>query len=269
MKNSMKYILALIVLLTGTSLFAQNVSTGIDNSGNSVGIGNPDPNWVITAGPITGPSYMVSPYPVLWQSTPVSGTNSGWINSNGTLWTVPGYYTLERAFEVAPGECSFVTNFSVTYDDDLTLLELVPPTGPAISLEIPSAPSYQLSAPVVVSVPSPVAGTWKIRAVNHLVDELGAFILSGSISHFSASSCLKNKFTGVINGCQGSFTGNVGLPSCMQLIGSSWTVDGTYAGSGNNLNYTFSGNGTYTVCFTTQAITAQRNDQRYDDLLHV
>lgn len=198
---------------------------------------------------------MVQSFPGYWQTTPVAGTNAGWINSNGTFNTAPGYYTLEREFQVAPDECSFTTNVSVAWDDNLALLELVPPTGPTISLGIPPWLTFQLSTPIVVSVPSPVAGTWKIRVVNELVDGIGAFILSGSITHFSTPNCLSNNFTGGADGCQGSFTGSVNLPACTELIGSSWTVNGVQAGSENTLNYTFPGNGTYTVCFTTQAST--------------
>jgi len=263
MKNLIKSIFFLAAFLAGNNLLAQNVSTGIDNSGNSVGIGNPDPNWVITAGPITGTSYMVGSFPGYWELTPVAGTNAGWINSNGTFSTAAGVYTLEREFEVADDECSFVTNFSVAYDDQLFLLELVPPSGPTISLGIPPAPGYQLSAPVVVSIPSPMPGTWKIRAVNNLIDGLGAFILSGHIAHFTAPACtqdcpctnLVNGFDGNTDGCRGSFSAVADVPSCMQLLDNTWTVNNVVAGTGTTFNYTFPGNGVYTICFTTRAMT--------------
>jgi|GEM_PF-3013098 len=254
MKHLVKILFFLVALLSGNTLLAQNVSTGIDNLGNSVGNGNPDPNWIITAGPVTGTIRQVGPHS-LWNPTPVTGTNAGWVNHNGLLTNIAGIYTLERSFVVAAGTCSFSTNFSVAYDDVLVSLELVPPVGSPISLGIPPAPNYQLSAPVVVTVPSPTPGVWKIRAVNRLIDALGAFILSGYINQ-NGAVCrdLTANFEYCINKCKVSLFGSGQGSSCFQNLTYEWYVNGNLVGSGQNYVHPFNANGTYVVCLKVSAV---------------
>ena len=257
MKHFVKFVFFLVALLSGPTLLAQNVSTGVDNSGNSVGNGNVDPNWVITSGPVTGASRQVASVPGAWNPTPVAGTNAGWINHNGTFTTTPGVYTLERSFVVAAGTCSFSTNFSVAYDDILVSIELVPSVGSPIPLGIPPRLNYNLGAPIVVTIPSPTPGVWKIRVVNNHVDSIGAFLLSGSISH-NGAVCrdLTAEFEYCLNKCKISLFGSVQGAACLQNLTYDWYVNGTLVGSGQNYTHTFSANGTYAVCLKVSSVTA-------------
>jgi hypothetical protein len=59
---------------------------------------------------------------------------------------------------------------------------------------------------------------------------------------------LQPNFSFQTEGCVGYFTGGGNIPSCMTSVVYRWYVNGSYVGAGQNFTYTFSGNGTYTVC---------------------
>lgn len=236
-----------------------NISTGIDNAGNAIAVGAADPNWVISAGPGGPVTHRVASYSGYWQATPVLPTNACWINSTGTYNDPIGIETFDRDFVIPSGVASFTTAFGVAWDDVLLSLELVPPTGPSIPLSVPAAPWYTIGPNIGYTVTSPMAGTWKVRAKVQFIDQLGAFILSGYISTLCDSvppcdcSSLVPDFSYTLDAdCNGHFTGSSGS-SCFQSVVYDWTVDGTYAGSGQLFDYPFTSNGVHTVCMTATA----------------
>ncbi|WP_343605764.1 hypothetical protein [Fluviicola sp.] len=186
MKTRIHYSL-LLFLLFANSLFAQNVSTGLDASYASTGVGNLDYWWQITAGPNGATSArQEATYSPYWQTTPMPVTNAGWIDETGSIFgSTPGDYTFERTFTVSPSDGSIVADFGMAWDDVLLSAELVPPSGPSIPLTVPvGTPNHYWVGPSVnYTVTSPVAGTWKIRVVVRFIDSVGGFILSGEVRH--------------------------------------------------------------------------------------
>ncbi len=166
-------------------LFGQiNVSTGIDNLGNALSVGTADPNWHITSSPygaippIVCPSFL--PY---WVATPILGTNARWLNQDSTFFGIPGNYTFERSFTVAPGTANLDLNFGLTWDDLLVSLELVPPVGAAIPLTVVPSGFYTPSSfPTPASIVAPMVGVWTIKVVTNYYDQLGGFLLSGYVN---------------------------------------------------------------------------------------
>ena len=70
-------------------------------------------------------------------------------------------------------------------------------------------------------------------------------------------------FSTSVNGCNGFFESTSILLPCMEVaahVRYDWTVNGAAAGSGSSLNYTFPGNGTYTVCLTVTTLLPDAND---------
>lgn len=186
MKTQIHYSLLLFLLLAN-SIFAQNVSTGLDASYAATPVGSLDAWWQITAGPNGATSARreatYSPY---WQTTPMTSTNACWIDETGSIFgSTPGDYTFERSFTVSPTDGSIVADFGMAWDDVLLSAELVPPSGPAIPLTVPvGTPNHYWVGPSVnYTVTSPVAGTWKIRVVVRFIDSVGGFILSGEVKH--------------------------------------------------------------------------------------
>lgn len=58
-------------------------------------------------------------------------------------------------------------------------------------------------------------------------------------------------FSSVINECTGEFTSTLVVPECMNTgypVAYTWLVNGSFAGAGSTLTYSFPGNGNYTVC---------------------
>lgn len=180
-----KLFLLLVLFCLGSAVTAQiKVSTGLDLPMlGPQAVCLVDPHWKITS--TTSPNAKITTsYSPFWQPTPVTGTFAQWINvsclNNGET---PGTYTFERDFTIAPATSAFSCNFSVAYDDGLTSLELIPPTGPAILLSVSFPGSiYFLSFPITNTVSSPAAGIWKIRAKVIFIDQLAAFLLSGNIN---------------------------------------------------------------------------------------
>ncbi len=170
-----------------------NVSTGITTLGAAVAPPNPDGIWKISAtnGPTaTFTPYVLAAYTPYWQTTPISGTNAGWISQNSNLYSQPpGNYIYDRSFVISSCTASFTTNFSVSYDDSLTSLELVPPSGPAIPLTVVPTTAYHLSNVISYTVRCPAAGTWKIRAKVVYIDAVGSFILSGYVNYADPNCC--------------------------------------------------------------------------------
>lgn len=195
-----KLFLSLMLGLVSYLVQAQviNVSTGIDNAGNSLTppnnytMGGADPNWkmINISNPTTYACYYYGGY---WQSTPVSGTNAGWINNTG-LPLDPnmaiGNDTLERDFSIASGITNFSLNFAIAYDDNFISLEIVRPNGTTIPITVTPTTPYQLSLPITNTIATGgMAGTWKIRAVITFSDIVAGFLLSGRIQIPTATSC--------------------------------------------------------------------------------
>jgi len=264
----------LLSLTVGSGLFAQsatdpgvsaagscpdiNVSTAIDASGNSIGVGATDPFWTITASPV-GPSVARQcPSWTSWEATPVGGTNAGWINPSGTIFNNPAgaAYVYERPFNVVAGTTSFATNFRVRGVWNLASLELVPPAGPSIPLTVPPSTPYYLGTPIVYGVASPMVGTWKIRATVNYDANIGAFLLSGIIDMTCGQSpcnCdnISPTFTATTNAdCITTFVGSVNSACAGLNIKYDWQIDGSWAGSGQTFTYGFGGSGSHVVCLT-------------------
>ncbi|HRH59335.1 MAG TPA: hypothetical protein PL045_02135, partial [Chitinophagaceae bacterium] len=177
-----------------------NISTST-NAGAYVAPPNTDPNWKVSSSLLSlTAAYAVPSYGNAWEATPVAVTNAGWISPTpNQSYDVPGIYTFERSFPVSQCTQSIACNFKIAFDDTLILLELVPPSGPSIPLTV-SGGHYFLSSAITNVVTSPAPGLWKVRATVHYIDELGGFILSGSIDDTPLSDCCKeNVSTGISN----------------------------------------------------------------------
>ncbi|MNJ85539.1 PKD domain protein [compost metagenome] len=268
----MKKFMQLAVLLflsTIGQLNAQNISTGIDDAGGALTAGATDPNWRIIASPIGAVDAKNTPnIPGTWESTPVAGSNAGWINAAGTPCSginKPGNYTFERSFTISSSVASFIASLQVAYDDNLISLALIDPAGTNIPLTVTPTSPYMLSMPVTYSNGAPMAGTWRIRAVVEILSDqalCGGFLLSGEIT----TSCdplpctcdlLNPSFSVLVDKCHGTFTSTTDIPPCMKEHGAEiyeWTVAGVYAGSSSTLNYTFPSNGGYAVCLKITTI---------------
>jgi hypothetical protein len=281
MKNFIKSLFVLCLLLAGTSLRAQNpvtatgpttggpcpdlnISTGIDNAGNPIAIGAPDPNWVITAGP-TGPA---TPRRVMswipnWVATPIPGTNAGWINQTGAINGNPnGIYTFTRTFTVAPGTTSFTANFGVGYDDALLAVNLITPSSAVIPLAVPPTPPGQLSPPIGYTQGSPAPGVWKIEVIVRIVDERGAALVSGYIDFDCGDNpcnCqnIQPTFTYTTDeDCITTFVAQINSNCLGSAVQYDWYVNGILTGSGQTWSYAFPANGTYSVCLVVTLTTA-------------
>ena len=176
-----------LMLLIGLNNYAQtiNVSTGVSSAGLSVSQNTPDPYWNIVSGPagfIPQQAIVVPTYTFNWQPTPISGTNAQWLNNVTNYLSVPGNYVYERSFNVTSGTTNLNCNFGVAFDDTLISLELVPPTGATIPLTVVSSNFYSISNMIVNSIPSPAIGAWKIRATINYFDNVGGFMLSGTVT---------------------------------------------------------------------------------------
>lgn len=162
-----------------------NVSTGLDSNGNAaLGVGV-DFNWTATASPYL-PVTIARKIPDgsvgVWQTTPIAGTNAGWINCKGSAGgNIAGNYTFERSFNVPAGTTNFITAFGISQDDSLVGIELVDPTTNVTFLTVPAHPTWQLSSNINTTIPNPMPGLWRIRFRMFFVDNIGGFLLSGHI----------------------------------------------------------------------------------------
>ena len=186
MKTKNHYLLLLLMLLAN-SIFAQNVSTGLDAFYAPTPVGSLDAWWQITAGPNGATTARreatYSPY---WQTTPMPVTNACWIDETGSIFgSTPGDYTFERTFTVSPTDGSIVADFGMAWDDVLLSAELVPPSGPAIPLTVPvgTPNQYWVGPSVNYTVTNPMPGTWTIRVVVRFIDSVGGFLLSVEVKH--------------------------------------------------------------------------------------
>jgi hypothetical protein len=266
MKQFLKLVCFVLLYCAGNNLLAQtsaggpcpdiNVSTGIDATGNAIAIGATDPFWTISSGPVGPAAKRVQSYLPYWQVTPVPVTNACWINGSGTIFNnATGNYTFSRTFTIAPGATSFTTNFGIAWDDVLVSIQLIPPgAGPAIPLTVPPSAPYMVSPPIGYTVLSPAAGVWTIECVVHFVDNVGAFILSGSIDvdcNDNPCTCenVHPEFTYTTStDCITTFTAMIN-PNCANTSTQiEWIIDGVSAGFGPTFNYAFLTNGPHTVC---------------------
>jgi hypothetical protein len=184
MQRKITTLLLLLQIALATWCQPIPVSTGLNTTlTGAVPLGGLDPYWKVV-GPNPSPLRITPHFPGYWQPTPVAGTNAGWVNHSGTLFSnPPGIHIMERDFVIPLSTASFSCSFSITYDDLLPTLELVRPDGTTIPLSYtPPSPWYTLSSPITNTVNAPAAGTWKIRAHVNFVDNVGAFMLSGYIN---------------------------------------------------------------------------------------
>jgi len=277
MKNYIKSVCFALLTILANGLFAQevfippggpcpdiNVSTGIDNTGNAIAVGATDPNWSIVSGPMMPAAKRVASYLPYWQPTPIAGTNACWINGSGTIFNnAAGIYVFERSFTIGAGTTSFTTNFGVAWDDVLVNLELIPPVGSPISLAVPPAPPYTVSPPIGYTQVAPAPGVWKIRATVNFIDNVGAFILSGTVDidcGDNPCTCdnIHPTFTYTTDAdCITTFVGTTNINCADFNIQYNWVVDGVPVGSGQVFSMAL-GNGSHTVCLqVTAAINGQ------------
>ncbi len=190
-----KILLAMMISIMSLASFAQtiNISTGVNNTGvgqteaNSWKVSNPSIGSGITP-------YTVASYGSYWQPTPVQGCNARWINPTASVSTqTPGYYIFERVINVpASGIKTLALKFQLAWDDVLTSLELVPPTGASIPL------SFTAASPKAYFLGNPVetkqdvcgrTGNWILRAKVQYVDQLGGFMLCGNADLIKGICC--------------------------------------------------------------------------------
>lgn len=186
MKKILSTFLLLIALAVNAFPQLINVSTGVTGTGGAILPVAPEPFWYISSSPyfpLTNATVMPF-YSPFWQSTPVLGTNAGWINHTGSIFqSTPGIYTFERRFEVPPGRCSFSYDLDVTCDDVLMSIEFVDPGGNIIPLSAPSVPpAYVLDSVLGNTISSPAPGVWRLRVVVKFIDQIGGLLVSGFIN---------------------------------------------------------------------------------------
>lgn len=181
MKNTIRFFNSL--LLAGTLVFgfrqatAQvdcspihvNLSTGIDNAGNILPVGTPDPNWQNTQG-----------------YGNVAAPNSGWASLTGSAWlgngvtgTINFDYVYTRSFSLPSAG---TLSFQALGDNYVTILldgNQIAQT-PGMSIQ-----GFQLAN--VVNYSGPVtAGTHTLQAVVHNQGGPSGLNLSGSVSYIPA-----------------------------------------------------------------------------------
>ncbi|MBL7774239.1 MAG: T9SS type A sorting domain-containing protein [Chitinophagaceae bacterium] len=202
-----------------------HVSTGTDNLGNPIAIGNSDPNWNITN--LSTSAKVESPHP-FWENAPVAGTNAQWVDMSGTLGSsFPNgpttVHTFERSFTVNPGVAAIQCNFSIAYDDSLVSIEVVRPDLTTVPLTYtPSSTWYHLT-PINNLIPTNgLNGVFKIRANINFYDGIAGFICSGNVE-------LKD----TVNTCVGAtqdamlheFVPTTNYGSAVTQQASRWTYD--------------------------------------------
>lgn len=186
-------LMALSVCLFSTTIFAQNVSTGIG------AVGSID-NWkVSTSTPATGPAYVVplTMFAGIWETVPVTGTNAKWISVTpaGTGIGKTDYF-YERSFPVYAGIKEVKCNFRVAADDVLKKIELVDGSGAAYNIPFTISPSaYKFTNLVTGSVKCPPPGDWKLRITIFCGDPKNfkgptALLVSGNIDQIRGECCI-------------------------------------------------------------------------------
>jgi hypothetical protein len=230
-----KLLFALLVCITSITSYAQtiNISTGDGTSG----AGATDPEWKVnSAAAITVPSYAG-----YWQPTPIQGCGARWLNPTAVVGTqAPGFYTYERTIPVSVGIKTLSLNFQVAYDDVLTSLELVPPTGPAIPLTAVNPKPYFLSKAINTSQDvCGKTGLWKLRAKVQYIDALGAFILCGTANLIQGECCDCKKPTNtninfsLTTTLGGGTTATASALGASTGLGNGWTLKEVGSGSSN------------------------------------
>lgn len=160
-----------------------NISTGRDS------VGLVDPNWIaISTPPLSSTIVLVTPAHSSWQTTPIAGTNAGWINCSGIPYHATlnklGNYTYETSFTITNNTLSFSCDFALAYDDALVSLELVDPSSSIIPLTEPThlpTPLADLGSNIGTIITNPAVGTWKLRATITTADHGTGLLVSGFI----------------------------------------------------------------------------------------
>jgi hypothetical protein len=204
-------------VLLGQAQTQINISTGLNATLNGPeAAGNQENWWQMTSSPNPPgtPALVCNHFPNLWQPTPVTGTNAGWINAPGDPKgeNLSGLYVFDRVISIPPNAGSLAYNFSVASDDNLVSLEIIDPNAVSTPLNVVSANPYFLSQPISNAINNPIAGTWTIRAtVNIGNDGIGGFLASGSMT---------------LNPCRNTYL--------IRLANAGGTAPGIFPGSGGN-----------------------------------
>ncbi|MGF2414830.1 hypothetical protein [Ferruginibacter sp.] len=230
---------ALSICFISLTNFAQNISTGVNNSA----AGQAETNgWTVTNGSSTTTPFTVASYGSYWQPTPIQGCKARWINPTVSVGAqTPGFYVYERIINVpASGVKALTLNFQVSYDDVLTSLELVPPTGPAIPLTAVNPKPYYLSNQITTTQDvCGRTGNWKIRAKVQYIDVLGGFILCGNADLIKGDCCDCKKPTNtnvnfsLTTTLGGGTTATASAMGASTGLGNGWTLKEVSGGSSN------------------------------------
>ncbi len=223
-----KLLTVLSICFISLAGFAQiNISTGVNNTASSQAEAN---GWTVN-GSTTAP-FTVASFGSYWQPTPIQGCNARWVNPTATTGTqTPGFYIYERVINVpATGIKTLTLNFQVAYDDVLTSLELVPPTGPAIPLTAVNPKPYYLSNAITTTQDvCGRTGNWKIRAKVQYIDALGAFILCGTANLVKGVCCdcpipNTNVNFSICSSLGGGTTATASALGASVGLGNGWTL---------------------------------------------
>lgn len=223
-----KLLTVLSICFISLAGFAQiNISTGVNNTASSQAEAN---GWTVN-GSTTAP-FTVASFGSYWQPTPIQGCNARWVNPTATTGTqTPGFYIYERVINVpASGIKTLTLNFQVAYDDVLTSLELVPPTGPAIPLTAVNPKPYYLSNTITTTQDvCGKTGNWKIRAKVQYIDALGGFILCGTANLIKGVCCdcpipNTNVNFSICSSLGGGTTATASALGASVGLGNGWTL---------------------------------------------
>lgn len=187
-RNLLSCVLILLATITSsTALMAQNISTGLGTTGD----GQVDPNWWVTPTGATGAfAKTVASYAPYWQPTPITPiavSGARWINRTGTITSqTVGDHTYDRLIRVPSGSNALNLSFSIAYDDDIVSVDIVDPTGMTVEnlassvIRSTTPTAYYLSNVITRTYTCPKQGDWILRVKVKFLDEVGAFLLSGS-----------------------------------------------------------------------------------------
>jgi hypothetical protein len=183
-----KLLLVILSLFISATIFSQNISTGVDATGNPLTPGSNDSQWkLVSPSPIIGNSIVeISPLAGIWNPSPMAGTNAQFIgNKSNPGSQLKGIQYFERTINVLPGTQTFAYTFSVTADDEIQTVEIVNPFG-TIEKDLTSLVSipkgYFLSKPLSGKIETcDKSGKWTIRVKVNFIDNIAGFMLSGNV----------------------------------------------------------------------------------------
>jgi PKD domain/Secretion system C-terminal sorting domain/HYR domain len=189
-------LILMATIMSSTALVAQTTTINISTGSGTTGDGQVDPNWGVR--PSGTNAKTVASYAPFWQPTPVAITGARWINRTGTITSqTVGDHTYDRVIRVPSGSNALNLSFSIAYDDDIVSVDIVDPTGMTVENLVSSVTrsttptAYYLSNVITRTYNCPKQGDWILRVKAKFLDEVGAFILSGSatITQGACSTC--------------------------------------------------------------------------------